>query len=178
MKPHKHAGILRAIADGKEIQVRVTGPNALWHDWKEGGRCNPLEDQGCIYRIKPEPSKYPQTKMTRQEIKRAFHAADGETEKGWRGIANAAIARAIEDGQVYESSQPSSANPLGMVPKAMLEKIVDRFAEKVANDFADRYPGPNGYQLMPSEWESIAASQKVKIRAMLDSIIEAAEQGK
>jgi len=166
MKQHKHAEILRAIADGKEIQIASKVDSPKWEDWEAGTHWSPLDSHECQYRIKPEPPKYPQTKMTDEECQRTWQQGMGLNSQfgGLRSVANAAIARCIQDGDI--------------VPSDMLDKIVDRFAEKVANDFADRYPGPNGYSLMPSEWESIAASQKVKIRAMLDSIIEAAEQGK
>lgn len=99
---HKHAEVIHAYADGAAIQMLTA--NGAWIT-----PAFPDFDPEREYRIKPEPPKYPQTKMTDGQLKRAFHAANGETQKGWRGIANAAIARAIEDGDV--------------VPEAMLEKV-------------------------------------------------------
>jgi hypothetical protein len=58
-QPHKHADILRAIADGKKIQLRHT-PSALT-EWQD---CPPdrffwavnhyKDKEGCEYRIAPE----------------------------------------------------------------------------------------------------------------------------
>lgn len=41
-----------------------------------------------------------QTSMSKKDLKRAFHGTDPNGIAGWHGIANAAIARAIADGQV------------------------------------------------------------------------------
>lgn len=56
MKPHKHADILKAIADGKDVQcLHVNGTNAEWDNnwlWEMFG------DPCYIWRIKPkEPVK-------------------------------------------------------------------------------------------------------------------------
>ena len=54
MKPHKHAELIKAWADGAEIEARYLKASG-WTDWR-------LEDGGFIwyvggaeYRIKPEP---------------------------------------------------------------------------------------------------------------------------
>lgn len=110
--PHKHAELIKLWAEGAEIQVYMAD-SGEWADlnttcgWHEALK----------YRIKPEPPKYPQTKMTDGQLKRAFHAANGETQKGWRGIANAAIARAIEDGDI--------------VPAAILEKLAEAVRDEL-----------------------------------------------
>lgn len=52
-QPHKHAELIKAWADGAEIELMKidgTWANAdvpTWSEW-------------CAYRIKPEPPKYPQ----------------------------------------------------------------------------------------------------------------------
>lgn len=51
-KPHKHADVLRAIADGKEVQWRDT-PLGPWFD--ETGPLNPLAHAHLEWRVKPEP---------------------------------------------------------------------------------------------------------------------------
>ena len=51
--PHPHAEVLRAIADGKEVECKL--PNA--HDWVNtvGYRfCNPLSEPTWHWRVKPE----------------------------------------------------------------------------------------------------------------------------
>lgn len=47
MKPHKHAELIKAWADGAEIEIFNT---AGW-----GVQANPRWDEGMAYRIKPEP---------------------------------------------------------------------------------------------------------------------------
>ena len=52
MKPHKHAELIKAWADGAEIQARVIGMGYAWQPL-----LNPRWDDKDIveYRIKPEP---------------------------------------------------------------------------------------------------------------------------
>ena len=50
MKPHKHAELIKAWADGAEIQIKY---NDGWCDWCIGSSPNWLDDEE--YRIKPEP---------------------------------------------------------------------------------------------------------------------------
>lgn len=100
-KPHKHAAEVHAWADGKEIQQRAPisiaqyQPNlrawvpfdGFWHDHYE-------------YRVKPDASVI-ETKMTDADFEAIYDSLQVET---WlarvRAVANAAIARAIADGQV------------------------------------------------------------------------------
>lgn len=50
MKPHKHAEIIKAWADGAEIQSKIPGG-----DWSD---CSaPRWYEGSEYRIKPEPDQ-------------------------------------------------------------------------------------------------------------------------
>jgi len=99
-KPHKHAYFIKAWAEGKEIEWRdpriVLTSSPPQHDrWKPfSGQWHDVLE----YRIKPDEAKFPSSKMTNQQLKKAFHAASGETEKGWRGIADAAIRHGIENG--------------------------------------------------------------------------------
>lgn len=52
MKPHKHADVLRAIADGKKVQWRDT-PSGPWFD--EAGTLTPIAHAHLEWRVKPEP---------------------------------------------------------------------------------------------------------------------------
>lgn len=108
-QPHKHAEIIKAWADGAEIELMKidgTWANAdvpTWSEW-------------CTYRIKSEPPKYPQTKLTDDELLNAFEQCGAANIDRARFIANAAISRAIEDGDV--------------VPEAMLEKVAKRVEQE------------------------------------------------
>lgn len=53
MKEHKHAEVLRAIADGKEVQFF----NECWHTFNQDYHASPLSNPGEIraWRVKPEP---------------------------------------------------------------------------------------------------------------------------
>ena len=53
MKEHKHAEVLRAIADGKTVQCNIDGKwvdSWLFHSFKD-----PLTNSDYEWRIKPEP---------------------------------------------------------------------------------------------------------------------------
>ena len=53
MAEHKHAEVLRAIADGKVVQWKA---GFTWHDYKpDEDDCSPLIDDGIEWRVKPEP---------------------------------------------------------------------------------------------------------------------------
>lgn len=53
-KPHKHAEVLRAIADGKEVQFKCVGGD--WSDYNAKWYCSPLDCADDIeWRVKPEP---------------------------------------------------------------------------------------------------------------------------
>jgi hypothetical protein len=50
MKPHKHAELIKAWADGAEIQI-FNPDNMEWEDLQ----CTPVWNDQMKYRIKPEP---------------------------------------------------------------------------------------------------------------------------
>jgi len=95
MKPHKHAEVIHAFADGAKLQVRLCGAE----HWQET-RFPDFADE-CEYRIKPEPAapKWPQTTMTSEQMLIAQAGLLGMAEQN-RALANAAIAHACEAGQV------------------------------------------------------------------------------
>jgi hypothetical protein len=49
MKEHKHAEVLRAIADGKEVEYWYKG------EWRQDSSTNPITNGHLEWRIKPEP---------------------------------------------------------------------------------------------------------------------------
>ena len=54
MKPHKHAELIKAWADGAEIEFRFKDAIQGWSDWKPNdGRFS--NDPWWEYRIKPQP---------------------------------------------------------------------------------------------------------------------------
>lgn len=52
MKPHKHAEVIKAWADGAKIQYRNEISNPYWTDMPI---CSPNWHENVEYRIKPEP---------------------------------------------------------------------------------------------------------------------------
>lgn len=53
-KPHKHAEILRAIADGVTVQYRYSG-DTVWNDRDDDSRApDPITNDYVEWRIKPE----------------------------------------------------------------------------------------------------------------------------
>lgn len=105
-EPHKHAEVIKAWADGAEVQVYLED-SGTWVDLNETIYWHEV----LKYRIKPEPPKYPQTMMTDAELQYKMPVCTHEFTGYVRRVANAAIARAIEDGDV--------------VPAAMLEKVAE-----------------------------------------------------
>lgn len=93
-KPHKHAEIIKAWADGKEIEFRASDK----FDFSPVRNPNPGWNYDYEYRIKPEP-KYPETRMSHDELASLCEERAAFMESV-RYVANAAIRRAIQDGDV------------------------------------------------------------------------------
>jgi hypothetical protein len=95
MAAHKHAAVIKAWADGEPIQYCtvmgewVNCPEPAWADDYE-------------YRVKPaEPEKvYPQTTLNGNELERIYQQKNMGRSGGFMAIANAAIRRACDSGQV------------------------------------------------------------------------------
>lgn len=92
MKPHKHAEVIKAWADGAIVQVLAP---AGWEDMHSAPGWFDFNE----YRIKPEPAapKWPQTTMTNKEINGAI--ANGPLELvsfGATETARRVINKAIE----------------------------------------------------------------------------------
>lgn len=100
-KPHKHADLIKAWADGAEIQCSSLGK--MWHDTPQ-----PSWENEFKYRIKPPASKWPETTMPIDQLV-ALWAASFESNDGVKlalsKVANAAIAHALETGQVVLPSK-------------------------------------------------------------------------
>jgi len=111
-KPHKHQDKILSWAEGSEIeqrnpyiQLQTSPPKPdYWKPFDGTWREN------YEYRIKPEPPKYPQTRMTEVDFQRCY-----DSEGGWVSVANAAIARAIEDGDVFTRAAVSEAVDLAII---------------------------------------------------------------
>lgn len=114
-KPHMHAAVIKAWADGAPIEARQAGvqpwmncPMPGWHDdWE--------------YRIKPA-APVVETKMTGKEFEQIWDMSDVKYQQGihavWAAytrIANAAIARAIADGQVLPVDQKNYVDRLAFL---------------------------------------------------------------
>lgn len=93
-KPHKHAEVIKAWADGAPIQTKsATGE---WIDFD-----NPSPSWAAAeYRVKPDlPVKvYPETQMSALELYQAWQGCELGSEI--RAVANAALRHAIDTGQV------------------------------------------------------------------------------
>ena len=56
-KPHKHAEIIKAWADGAEVEYRFHNGQKGWSEWKIHEQDKPfLSGSWWEYRIKPEPT--------------------------------------------------------------------------------------------------------------------------
>ena len=93
-QPHKHAALIKAWADGAEIQYLneyATVPK--WEDVVG----SPSWDTNTQYRIKPE-KEYPKSSLTNDEIFQVYADNTNENaEQSWRAIADAAVKRYIQE---------------------------------------------------------------------------------
>lgn len=97
-KPHKHAEVIKAWAEGKKIQAKI-GDAPDWSDVPEGFT-PAFEYPHTAWRIKPEQA-YPSSKMTRKEVCDAAGTAEEPVlVLYFFKVANAALRHAIEAGQV------------------------------------------------------------------------------
>lgn len=90
-KPHKHAEMIKAWAEGHDIEVK------LGNGWLRLTGDSPHWDR-LEYRIKPE-KVYPVTLMGSSDLELAYRSTIGDIEV-LRAVANAAIRHAIDSGQV------------------------------------------------------------------------------
>jgi hypothetical protein len=106
MGKHKHYDVIVAAAEGKEIQYRTNDIS----EWTAVKAQNPFSvlsfTDGIAYRIKPEPV-YPKSQMGYEDLEREYWLVANEESLGviWsslaaRNLADAAIKRAIQDGDV------------------------------------------------------------------------------
>ena len=100
-KPHKHAEFIKAKADGAVVECRMTGIENQFYAMDDDDFDFPSDHE---YRIKPPAPKLPETTMTYSQMCMAYkhEEKDGVS---WhsgaaRNLANAAIAYALETGQV------------------------------------------------------------------------------
>ena len=102
-KPHKWADVIKAAADGETVQYRES-TGSEWREHSGSDAFAMLSWSGAgEYRIKPEPA-FPETRMTDAELVSKYFnggpVSNTEEYLAWRRIANTAIRRAIQDGDV------------------------------------------------------------------------------
>ena len=123
MKPHIHAAVIHAFADGAKLQVRLCGAE----HWQET-RFPDFADE-CEYRIKPELAapKWPQTTMTQDDL---WSQIDNvRNAPALEAFANMVIARSCEDGHVVpadkvheiESKARAEGEREGLHPVAVIQ---------------------------------------------------------
>ena len=93
MKPHKHAEVIKAWADGAEIEYEDCG----WHDCTT----SVIWDEETKYRVKPAAPKWPQTTMPEGLLISKWY--DGGPVRG-ADQELAAMWRAVNAGIEYECS--------------------------------------------------------------------------
>lgn len=104
MKEHKYAEILRAIADGKQIQGANGEANEPEHfTWKDVTHASALTGislgekyEPLFYRVKPE-KVYPVTSYTGEELDNMWMKAPSSHNDALVYIANAVLKRYIDE---------------------------------------------------------------------------------
>ncbi len=175
MKPHKHAELIKAWADGMQIQKEHIDYDADENDfgntyWSDDN--NPSWDEAANFRIKPtEPEKvYPVTNYTGKELWELYMDHTGTEYKSFSKVANASIRRAIDDGQVvisdFENTWKARAND------EWIEKT--NWVQNTSTSFQFSTCGMHRADVMRKEIELLRASRgwgrDMKIaKAVLDS---------
>jgi len=68
MTEHKHAEVLRAIADGKEVQWK-----SKTSDWDSSPVLDPIIHQHLEWRVKPEPKPKPDVVILHHVSERGYY---------------------------------------------------------------------------------------------------------
>jgi hypothetical protein len=71
MKPHKHADVLRAIADGREVQYQDECGG-----WRYPIDANPIDQKDWEWRVKPEPFAWLDSEEFYEICQKYRHAKD------------------------------------------------------------------------------------------------------
>lgn len=90
-KPHKHAEVIKAWADGEKVEV-FKADTGTWHTADD-----PYFYPSDEYRVKQRRT-YPKTTLTRTEIYEIYKQCGGNTLEGLFLVANAALQRAVDEG--------------------------------------------------------------------------------
>lgn len=101
MKPHKHAEVIKAWADGAEIEVRNL---QVGKEWSAISIPNWLE--GCEYRVKP-PREFPKSSLSGEVLSEIYAEAFGgrinperfcaKKREAIKAVADAAVKQHILD---------------------------------------------------------------------------------
>lgn len=96
MKERPHAELIRAWADGAQIQYKKYNRD----EWEDTS--NPAFVEDYEYRIKPEAPvrTYPETKLTEGDIEQIYLRHDGPCIPSIVATVNAALRHACDNGQV------------------------------------------------------------------------------
>jgi hypothetical protein len=95
-KPHVHAAIIKAWADGAAIEVFTKYAHfQLDRKWLPVGT-HPSWIEDMEYRVKPE-RVFPETTFTPDAIRRIWNESSPNLDKTWIAVANAVIKQHILD---------------------------------------------------------------------------------
>lgn len=103
--PYKHAEVIKAWADGEQIEYR---PDGQQHWTLCGHAFKPSWAEEYEYRVKPE-KVYPVTQMTREEMDHVWCTAKGNSSSSIRAVANAALRHAIDANQIITALDHNNA---------------------------------------------------------------------
>lgn len=161
-KPHKHAEVLKAWAEGEDIYMRGPG-DQKWERVVNVGDSMPTWEYGLEYCVKPEPAApvYPETLATNREIYDAVPPAGGTPfscivdPKGWRNIRdlmNYAIRRAIDDGQVVPAAKTTHVMLFfGHTIQQWRQRAIDAETKLAGADVVDAEFDPDFHEVKQPE---------------------------
>lgn len=123
MKPHKHAELIHAWANGARIEFREPGKVREWTEIDTPGWVST-----CEYRIKPDP-QYPETTMSGADLLAEWRGGHAERASDLRRVANAAIRYEIDAGHLAPKEAYAQCQRELIHAEQLLESLGYRRAE-------------------------------------------------
>lgn len=142
MAAHRYAEFIKAWADGEEIEV------ATMSGWQPIGK-SPSWSEGNEYRVKSR-HEYPISQLSDDDLRAAVTSVPpiANIVVAWRAVANKALRRAIDNGQVVAHKEH----------EAKVKEAVDHGVDiirRMARDMATSQRGPDGWPLSEREIQAI-----------------------
>lgn len=131
---HKHCEVIKAWADGAEVQSFCT-EDKKWITLASPFFWNPEHE----YRIKPPAPKWPKTTLTERELDAHYDEVRPPYDFTYTTIANYALSHALETGQVVLPDSKLHIRIAEASAKWVSERVRS-YGHNECADYIDNYP--------------------------------------